>query len=37
MAKSGATPAPGSPEDFVAAIKKEQAFLADFLTMVKIE
>ncbi len=37
MAKSGATPAPGTPEDFVAALQKEQAFLAEFVKMVNIE
>jgi tripartite-type tricarboxylate transporter receptor subunit TctC len=37
MAKSGATSAPGTPDDFVAAIEKEQAFLADFVKSVKME
>jgi tripartite-type tricarboxylate transporter receptor subunit TctC len=37
MAKSGATPAPGSPADFVAALEKEKAFIDEFVKMVKIE
>jgi tripartite-type tricarboxylate transporter receptor subunit TctC len=37
MAKSGATPAPGSPQDFVAAIEREKASLDEFAKMVDLD
>jgi tripartite-type tricarboxylate transporter receptor subunit TctC len=37
MAKSGATPAPGTPQDFVSALEKEKAFLSEFVKMVDID
>ncbi len=36
-AGSGATPAPGSPEDFVAVIEEEKEILAEFLENVDLE
>ncbi|HEV7275929.1 MAG TPA: tripartite tricarboxylate transporter substrate binding protein [Devosiaceae bacterium] len=36
-AKSGATPAPGTPEDFVAALQEEAATLAEFVKTVALE
>lgn len=36
-AKSGATPAPGTPEDFVAELQKEAVTLAEFIETVDLE